>query len=148
MAATKTFSARPAQVKRQWHLLDAAEAPLGRVATVAAKLLMGKHKPEFTHHIDVGDSVIIVNAAKLRLTGRKLQLKLYQRHSGYPGNLKTLTAQQLKDRDPTKIIEHAVRGMLSKNKLAAERMRRLRIYVDEKHGLEAQQPQPMKVSNG
>ncbi len=148
MATVKTFSARPSQVKRTWHLLDAAEAPVGRVATAAATLLMGKHKPTYTNHIDVGDGVVIINAANLKLTGRKLLLKLYHRHSGYPGNLKTLTAQQQKDRDPTKIISAAVKGMLPKNKLAAERLKRLRIYRDDQHQLTAQQPQPYKVSNG
>lgn len=144
----KTFSIKPSQVKRQWYVIDAARAPVGRVAVAAASLLIGKHKASYTPHIDGGDGVIVINAAKLRFTGNKLEQKRYYRHSGYPGNLKELTAKQMKAKDPAQIISLAVGGMLPKNKLRDVRLGRLRVFTDEAHGMEAQKPIPFEVTNG
>ena len=141
----KTYSAKLAELKRQWYILDAASAPLGRVANLAAKLLIGKHKPTYTPHLDGGDSVIVINTDELQLTGKKLEQKTYYRHSGYPGNLKSLSAAQMKSKDSTQILYLAVKGMLPKNKLQAERLKRLRLFKGDKHNLEAQKPTPMEV---
>lgn len=144
----KTYSAKPKDIKREWHLLDASTITLGRLSTIAATLLSGKHKPSYTPHIDGGDGVVIINSDKLKLTGKKLLKKRYYRHSGYPGSLKSYTAEQLLKKDSTKVIELAVKGMLPKNKLQTGRLARLRIYKDENHGLEAQNPKVYEVKNG
>ncbi len=140
----KTYSAKPSEVTRTWFLVDASEAPLGRVATEVAQHLIGKKKPMFTQHIDCGDHVIVINADKLVVTGNKLQDKKYYRHSQYPGSLKTTTLQEQIDKDSTAVIVAAVRGMLPKNKLMAERLNRLKVYSGEEHKHEAQKP--VKVS--
>lgn len=141
----KTYSQKPSEVTRKWIVLDASEAPLGRLATAAAKYLIGKHKPTYTPHIDGGDYVIIVNAANLVVTGEKAADKTYYRYSGFPGGLTETTLKAQLEKDPTKIIEAAIRGMLPKNKLQSERMKRLKIYAGEAHNHEAQKPVKMGV---
>ena len=142
----RTYSAKPAGVSRQWYVIDASKASLGRIASLAAIYLMGKHKPQYTTHIDVGDGVVIINGAKLRLTGAKLYNKLYYRHSGHPGNLKTATASEIIAKDPAKVIELAVRGMLPKNRLQTARLARLKIYSGSEHDQAAQKPIELEVN--
>jgi len=127
-------------IVRSWVVLDATEAPLGRVATKAAKILMGKHKPTYTPFLDTGDHVIIVNAAKARLTGNKEQQKVYQYHSGYPGGLREITAERRRATRPTRMLEEAVRGMLPKTKLGNQMYRKLKVYAGDKHPHQAQKP--------
>lgn len=141
----KTYSAKPSEVTRTWFLVDASEAPLGRVATEVAQHLIGKKKPMFTQHIDCGDHVIVINADKLVVTGNKLQDKKYYRHSQYPGSLKTTTLQEQIDKDSTAVIVAAVRGMLPKNKLITERLKRLKVYAGNEHKHAAQQPKKVSV---
>jgi large subunit ribosomal protein L13 len=129
----KTYSPKASEIKRQWHSIDASGRVLGKVATEAAGLLMGKHKPIFTRHLDSGDFVVITNAEKVRLTGNKTKQKLYYRHSGYPGGLKSISLEKLSQTDPTRVIEYAVKGMLPKNRLRDGMMKRLRVYVGEAH---------------
>ena len=141
----KTFSQKPATIERKWVVLDAASAPLGRLATSAAKYLIGKYKPTYTAHIDNGDFVIVINAASLRVTGNKLTSKKYYRHSGYPGGIKERTLAEQLEIDPTKIITDAVVGMLPKNKLQPERIKRLKVYADSQHAHDAQKPVNIEV---
>jgi large subunit ribosomal protein L13 len=141
----KTYSAKPTDVKRSWYVLDASEAPLGRMATRAATLLTGKGKPMFTSHIDCGDFVVIINAEKLVVTGNKLTDKKYYRHSGYPGALKTATLTEKLAKDPTKVVYQAIRGMLPVNKLRDGRLARLKIYVGSEHQHEAQKPVKLSI---
>ena len=136
----KTYSAKPSDVKRVWYVIDATTAPLGRISTLAATLLLGKGKPEFTKHIDVGDYVIITNAKDLVVTGNKMTDKKYYHHSGYPGGLRERSLAEQIERDPTQVIFHAVRGMLPVNKLRDERLNRLKIYADSEHKHEPQKP--------
>lgn len=143
----KTFSAKPADVTRKWYVIDAAEAPLGRVATRVATLLTGKSKPQFTKHIDTGDYVIVINALQLQVTGGKEDKKVYYRHSNYPGGLKEITLGKQLAKDPTEIILHAVRGMLPVNKLRDERLARLKIYAAAEHKHEAQQPEVISIKD-
>ena len=138
----KTYSAKPADVKRTWHVLDASKTPLGRLSTVAARLLLGKDKPSFTHHIDVGDYVIVINADSLIATGNKKADKIYFRHSGFPGGLYSRTMNEM---DPTKVIEHSVRGMLPVNKLRKGRLARLKIYSGDQHNHNAQNPVQFEI---
>ena len=145
MANPKTFSAKPTDVTRAWYVLDASEAPLGRVATRAAKLLTGKDKPIFTKHIDCGDFVIVINAEKLKVTGKKLEDKIYYRHTGYPGGLKARTLKEQLEKDPTAAVIHAIRGMLPVNKLRDERLKRLKVYAGEEHNHAAQKPEKISV---
>jgi len=128
---TKTTKAK--DIRRGWHLLDAKGEILGRLAVKIASLLMGKNKPYFVNYLDCGDYVVIINAKKIKVSGDKFKNKLYRRHSGYPGGFRELTFEQLMQRDPRKIIQQAVKGMLPKNKLRDKRMSRLKIFVDEKH---------------
>jgi len=141
----KTYSAKPTDVTRKWYVIDASQAPLGRVATQIAKLLTGKDKPMFTHHIDTGDYVIVINAAKLQVTGQKMDTKMYYSHSGHPGGLKEATMREKQAKDPTFAINHAVRGMLPVNKLRDGRLARLKIYADAEHNHEAQKPEVISV---
>ncbi len=143
----KTYSAKPSEVTRRWILIDASEAPLGRIATVIATYLTGKNKAMFTSHIDCGDYVVVTNAAKLVVTGNKLADKKYYRYSGFPGGMKEMTLEQKLEKDPASVIELAVKGMLPKNKLASERLARLRVFADENHGHAAQKPEKITVSN-
>jgi len=146
----KTYSAKPSDVKRVWYVIDASSAPLGRISSVAAQLLLGKGKPEFTKHIDVGDYVIVINAKNLVVTGNKLEDKKYYHHSGFPGGLRERSLAEQLERDPTKVIQHAIRGMLPVNKLRDERLNRLKIYADSEHKHEPQKPVTLEIgaSNG
>lgn len=141
----KTYSAKPSDVTRQWYILDASEASLGRVATKAASLLIGKGKPQVTAHIDCGDYVIVINAKDLIVTGNKLETIKYYRHSGYAGALKERTLQEQLNIDPTVALEHAIRGMLPVNKLRDERLNRLKVYAGAEHKHEAQKPKILSV---
>jgi large subunit ribosomal protein L13 len=136
----KTYSAKPSEVTRNWYVIDASELPMGRIATRAATLLTGKEKPMFTHHIDCGDYVIIINAEKLIVTGDKMNQKMYYHHSHYPGGLKEATLAEKMAKDPTHAIEHAIRGMLPVNKLRDNRLARLKVYAGTEHNHEAQKP--------
>lgn len=144
----KTYSAKPTDVSRSWYVLDAAEVPLGRLATKASTLLTGKEKPQFTKHIDCGDYVVIINAEKLVVTGNKADQKVYYHHSHYPGGLKETTLADQLAKDPTEIVLHAVRGMLPVNKLRDGRLARLKIYAGAEHNHEAQQPKAISVKEG
>jgi large subunit ribosomal protein L13 len=135
-----TYSAKPTDVQRQWFVIDASQAPMGRIATHAANLLMGKGKPQFTKHIDCGDFVIIINADKTQVTGDKLKKKIYYRHSGFPGGIKSASFEEKMEKDSTFPITNAVRGMLPVNKLRANRLARLKVYSDENHNHSAQKP--------
>jgi len=141
----KTFQAKPTDVSREWILLDASEAPLGRLSTKIATLLTGKGKPSFTKHIDCGDYVVVINADKLVVTGTKLEDKKYYRHSQYPGSLKTATLTEKLKKDSTDVIVLAVKGMLPKNKLMTERLKRLKVYAGEAHSHEAQSPKKVSI---
>jgi len=137
----KTYSAKPTEVKREWYVVDASQLTLGRLSTQVATLLTGKGKPMFTHHIDCGDHVIVINADKLVVTGNKLEDKMYYHHSHYPGGLKETKLKDKMAADSTDVIVKSVRGMLPVNKLRADRLARLRVYKDENHGHDAQKPQ-------
>lgn len=141
----KTYSAKPSDVTRKWYVIDASEAPMGRIATQAAQLLTGKGKPQFTHHIDVGDFVIIINAEKTVATGDKQNKKVYYRHTNYPGGLKEATLAEKMVKDPTFPITTAIRGMLPVNKLRDERLKRLKVYTGAEHNHEAQKPEVISV---
>ena len=132
-------------VVRQWHLIDAEEAVLGRVASKAAMILMGKHKPSYTPYIDTGDHVIVVNAQKIKLTGRKEEQKIYRRHSGYPGGLTETSARTVRQTRPVKLVEDAIQGMLPKTKLGKQMYRKLKVYAGPKHPHQAQQPVELTV---
>ncbi|QNJ97756.1 50S ribosomal protein L13 [Constantimarinum furrinae] len=142
----KTISANKATVTKEWLHVDADGQTLGRFASEVAKLLRGKHKPSFTPHVDCGDNVIVTNAAKINLTGNKWEAKTYIRHTGYPGGQRSLTASELFSKDPARVIEKAVKGMLPKNKLGAELFRNLKVYAGEEHGQEAQKPRTINLN--
>lgn len=144
----KTYSAKPTDVNRQWYVLDASEVSLGRLSTKAATLLTGKEKPMFTHHIDTGDYVIVINADKLVVTGNKLEGKKYYSHSNYPGGLKEATLKDKMAKDSTEVIRKSVRGMLPVNKLRADRLTRLKIYAGAEHNHEAQKPTKLNLKEG
>ena len=144
----KTYSAKPTDVTRAWYVIDASEAPLGRVATKAATLLTGKEKPQFTKHIDCGDYVIVINAGNLQVTGDKMNKKIYYRHSNFPGGIKQRTLTEQMELDPTEVLTHAVRGMLPVNKLREARLARLKVYAGADHQHEAQKPQTISVKEG
>ncbi len=136
-----TYMAKSHEIKRRWYIIDAAGRPLGRIATEAARLLRGKHKPEFTPHLDTGDHVVILNAGQAVLTGRKLEQKFYYRHSGYPGGLKKIDYATMMDKKPEQAVYLAVRGMLPHNKLGRAMLKKLRVYKDSRHTQQAQNPQ-------
>lgn len=129
----KTYSTKASDIERQWHVIDASGKVLGRLATQAASLLMGKHKPIFSRNLDTGDFVVIINAEKVRVTGNKAEQKLYYRHSGYPGGLKSISLERMMQTNPTRVIEQAVKGMLPHNRLGASMMKKLRVYAGEEH---------------
>jgi large subunit ribosomal protein L13 len=129
----KTYNIKAAEIERQWHVIDASDKILGKLATEAAKLLMGKHKPTFSRHLDTGDFVVIINAEKVRFTGKKAEQKLYHSHSGYPGGLKTVNLERMMATHPTRVIEHAVKGMLPHNRLGAQMLKKLKVYAGEEH---------------
>ncbi len=141
-----TYSAKPSDVTRKWYVIDAAEAPLGRTATKIATLLTGKGKPQFTQHIDCGDFVVVINAGNVKVTGNKMEDKMYYRHSGYPGGLKEASLKDvLSGRTPERAIHDAVRGMLPVNKLRDPRLARLKIYAGPEHNHAAQKPEAISV---
>ncbi len=144
----KTYSAKPSDVTRKWYVVDASEAPLGRVATQIATLLTGKGKPQFTQHIDCGDYVVVINTDKLVVTGKKLTDKKYYRHTGYPGGIKEASLAEKMAKDSTDVIFKAVRGMLPVNKLRDERLKRLKIYADAEHNHAAQKPETFSLKEG
>ncbi len=133
LKTSNTYSTKAADIRREWHVVDASGEVLGRLATRVATLLMGKHKPIFSPHLDTGDYVVVINAGKFRVTGNKAEQKLYYRHSGYPGALKSVSLADMIQTHPTRAIEHAVKGMLPHTRLGAGMMKRLRIYAGEAH---------------
>lgn len=141
----KTHSIKPVDIKKKWVVVDATDQTVGRLASEVARVLRGKHKPTFVPHLDTGDNVIVVNAAKVRLTGNKWRDKVYHHHTGYMGGIKAATAQEMLERHPERIVEIAVKGMLPKNKLGRHLASNLRVYADDKHGQDAQKPEPMAV---
>jgi len=144
--ASGTARVSAADVRREWFVVDAADQVLGRLATRVARILAGKHRRNYVPYLDMGDFVVVTNAEKIRLTGAKLDEKVYRRHTGYPGGLRTVGARELQARYPERIIEEAVRGMLPKSKLGRKQIKKLKVYRGPKHPHEAQQPRPMKVS--
>ncbi len=145
MMGTRTYSAKPGEVERRWYVVNAQGKVLGRLATEVASVLRGKRKPQFTPHVDTGDFVIVVNAEKVRLTGKKLVQKIYYRASGYPGGLKATAAGAMLKKHPERVIQHAVRGMLPKTKLGDALYRKLKVYAGEKHPHRAQNPVTLEV---
>jgi large subunit ribosomal protein L13 len=143
----KTYVATPANRERNWVLVDASGKTLGRLAARIANVLRGKDKPEYTPHIDTGDFVVVVNAEKVAVTGNKLQQKLYHRHSGYPGGLRTRTLEEMLERRPEEVIRLAVKGMLPRNRLGRQQLRKLRVYAGPEHPHEAQKPRPIEDSD-
>ncbi len=142
----KTYSATPSDIVKKWILIDADGVVLGRLASQVAKILRGKHKPSFTPHMDCGDNVIIINAEKVKLTGKKLSDKIYYRHTGYPGGIKQRTAGQILDgKHPERVVEKAVERMITSNSLGREQLRNLRVYVGAEHPHEAQQPEALDL---
>src|SRR5437667_2305721 len=141
----KTFVAKPADVVRQWHLVDATDKTVGRLAARVARILMGKHRPDYTPHVDTGDFVIVINAEKVRFTGKKLETKTYQAYSHYPGGLKVTTAKELMARKPQDIIMHAVKRMVPRNRLGRAQMAKLKLYAGNTHPHQAQQPVEFKL---
>ena len=141
----KTFSAKPADVKRDWYVVDATDKILGRMSSEIARRLRGKHKPEYTPHVDTGDYIIVVNAGKVRATGSKMSDKMYHHHTGYVGNLKSISLEKLLRKAPERVIEKAVKGMLPKNALGRAMYRKLKVYAGPEHGHEAQQPKALQI---
>jgi large subunit ribosomal protein L13 len=141
----KSYMARPLEVERKWYVVDAEGQTLGRLATEIAHILRGKNKPQYTPHVDTGDFVVAVNAEKVVVTGRKAEQKVYRRHSGYPGGLKETSYEQMMERRPTEILRRAVKGMMPKNRLARQQLRKLKIYAGPEHPHAAQNPQPYEV---
>lgn len=144
----KTYSVKPSEVVRAWYEIDASEATLGRLSTKVAELLLGKGKPQFSHHIDCGDFVVVVNAKNLVVTGKKLTDKIYWRHSNYPGGIKKRTLEEVMTLDPTQAIISAVSGMLPDNKLKAGRLARLKVYAAAEHSHSAQKPAKLSLKEG
>lgn len=142
----RTYSPKPGDVTREWHVIDASDVVLGRLAVQAATLLRGKHKPTFAPHVDTGDFVIIVNADKVALTGTKRETKLAYRHSGYPGGLSSTSYAELLDKDPRRAVEKAVWGMLPKNRLSRQLLKKLKVYAGPHHPHAAQQPQEFTIT--
>jgi len=141
----KTKTLKKSEVKRGWYIVDAQDKILGRLASKIAVVLIGKHKPQYTPHVDCGDYVVILNADKFRVTGAKMQDKIYHSHSFYPGGLKSINLETMLKKHPERVIYHAVSGMLPKNRLRARRLRRLKIYTDAKHPHTAQSPQTIEL---
>jgi large subunit ribosomal protein L13 len=141
----KSYMARPLEVERKWYVVDAEGQTLGRLATEIARILRGKNKPQYTPHVDTGDFVVVVNAEKVVVTGKKAEQKVYRRHSGYPGGLKETSYEQMMERRPTEILRRAVKGMMPKNRLARQQLRKLKIYAGPEHPHAAQNPQQYEV---
>ena len=144
--ASGTGRVSAADVRHGWFVVDASGQVLGRMATRIARIIMGKHRPNYVPYLDMGDFVVVTNAEKVRLTGTKLDAKVYRRHTGYPGGLKTTAARDLQGKYPERLIEEAVRGMLPKSKLGRKQIRKLKVYRGSSHPHEAQQPRPLKIS--
>jgi large subunit ribosomal protein L13 len=142
----KTYSAKPADVRRDWYVVDASGKTLGRLSTEIARRLRGKHKPEYTPHVDTGDYIVVVNAEKVRVTGNKRKDKMYHRHTGYIGNLKSISFEKLIDQTPERAIEHAVKGMLPRGPLGRKMLSKLRVFAGPEHPHTAQQPIPLDVN--
>lgn len=140
-----TYSATPDDIERAWHVVDATNLPVGRLASRIAHVLRGKHKPTYTPHMDTGDFVIVTNADKVRLTGQKDFDKVYRTYSGYPGGEKTKTADEVREDHPERLVEHAVKGMLPSGTLGREMFKKLKVYADPEHPHQAQQPEPLEV---
>jgi large subunit ribosomal protein L13 len=140
-----TMSAKPAEVRRAWYLIDAEGKTLGRLASECARRLRGKHKPQYTPHVDTGDYLVVVNAEKIRVTGNKLQDKMYHRHTGYIGHLRSTSLAKMLDTHPERVIEAAVKGMLPHNPLGRAMIKKLKVYAGPEHRHAAQQPQPLEV---
>lgn len=141
----KTFSARPAEVRRDWFVVDATGLTLGRLASELARRLRGKHKPQYTPHVDTGDHIVVINASRIRVTGNKLRDKMYHRHTGYIGNLKSANLQALLEKAPEQALTLAVKGMLPKNPLGRAMLKKLRVFAGAEHHHQAQQPQPLEL---
>jgi len=144
--SAKTYTAKPGEIERRWHVVDAEGQTLGRLATRIADVLRGKDKPVYTPHVDTGDFVIVVNAEKIAVTGKKLDDKIYYRHSGYPGGIKQRTLREQLDRRPTEVLRVAVKGMLPKNKLASAQLTKLKVYAGPDHPHAAQDPKPLELA--
>jgi large subunit ribosomal protein L13 len=142
----KTYSPKLAEIEHRWFVVDAAGIPLGRLSTVVARLLTGKHKPTYATHIDTGDFVIVLNAGQAVLTGKKEEQKIYHRHTGFPGGLKSESAGKLRQRRPTQLVEKAVWGMLPKNKLGRQQLKKLKVYAGSEHPHQAQKPEPLDTT--
>ena len=142
----RTYSARPQEIEREWLVVDAQGQTLGRLATHIAAVLRGKHKPLYTPHLDCGDFVIVVNADKIQVTGKKMDQKIYYRHSGYPGGLRQIVLRRQMERHPERVIESAVRGMLPKNRLGRKMFKKLKVYAGPTHPHQAQQPKAMQLA--
>lgn len=142
----KTYSAKPAELRRDWYVVDASGKTLGRLSTEIARRLRGKHKPEYTPHVDTGDYIVVVNAAKIRVTGNKLKDKMYHRHTGYIGNLKSISLEKLLDESPERALEYAVKGMLPRGPLGRKMLSKLRVYGGPEHEHAAQQPISLEVN--
>lgn len=140
-----TVSAKPAEVRRNWYLVDATDKTLGRLSTEIARRLRGKHKPEYTPHVDTGDYIVVVNAEKIRVTGNKLADKMYHHHTGYIGNLKSINLGKLLQKAPERAIQHAVKGMMPKNSLGRAMFKKLRVFAGNDHTHQAQQPEPLDI---
>ncbi|HLU30623.1 MAG TPA: 50S ribosomal protein L13 [Acidimicrobiia bacterium] len=145
MTVNKTYSPKPADITRQWWVVDATDLPLGRLASEVARILRGKHKPIYANHMDTGDHVIVINADQVAVTSEKAQQKIYYRHSGFPGGIKAETFESLIGRRPEAVIERAVRGMLPKNKLGRQMGKKLKVYAGPDHPHEAQKPTPLEL---
>lgn len=141
----KSYMARPQEVERKWYVVDAEGQTLGRLATQIAAVLRGKNKAQYTPHIDTGDFVVVVNADRIEVTGRKAEQKIYYRHTGYPGGLKEVSYERMMDRKPTEIVRKAVWGMMPKSRLARAQFKKLKIYAGSEHPHAAQEPQPLEV---
>ena len=141
----KTYSAKANEIKRDWFVVDATNQPLGRLASEVARRLRGKHKPQFTPHMDVGDHIIVINAEKVAVSGNKMRDKIYYRHSGYIGSLKSQSLQKLLEEHPERVIEKAVKGMLPRNSLGRSMFAKLRVYAGGSHRHDAQQPQTLRI---
>lgn len=141
----KTYTAKPSDIRRDWYLVDAEGQTLGRLATEVAHRLRGKHKPQFTPHMDTGDYIVIVNAEKIRVTGNKMKDKIYHHHTGYIGNLKSISLEKLLQKSPERVIQKAVKGMLPKNSLGRQMFSKLKVYAGSEHGHHAQQPIALKL---
>ena len=141
----KTFSAKAEDVQRDWYVVDASEKTLGRLASEIAHRLRGKHKPEYTPHVDTGDYIVVINAEKIRVTGAKATDKMYHRHTGYPGGIRSMPFEQLIEKAPERVIQGAVKGMLPRNPLGRAMFKKLKVYAGAEHPHTAQQPQPLNI---